>query len=305
MNLLRRLNTLFHVTSDLSGSESPLTSSAIGLVGGSGYEAVQGTDADFHRWINTNSQQGGGNQTGSITLGSNANCSFYKETKFIRGAGTAGGAGVLMVGGGGGTGGMPVGHSSGGGGAGRLVLYDDNYVSPGSNQITVGYGGQRTTNQNGTGHPGGTASIQGTLDISAPGGGGGGTSSGQPAGNYHGRPGGSGGGGGCGHNNQNAGGSGGGQAPGASFNEGSGGSPGCGNGGGPNKDCSPFGYTATNLNLPSISPKSGKFAAGGGSPTAQGSGLDGTGNGAYGSADGGHGIVVIKVGKPKTFDVRE
>lgn len=305
MNLLRRLNTLFHVTSDLSGSGDALSNSAVSSASGTGYEAVQGTDADFHRWINSSGNQGASNQSGAITLGSNATCSFYKTTKFIKGAGTAGGAGVLLVGGGGGTGGFPVGHSSGGGGAGRLVLYDDNYISPGPNQISVGYGGQRTTAQAGTGHPGGTSSIQGTLDISAPGGGGGGTSSGQPSGNYHGRPGGSGGGGGCGHNNQNAGGASNGQAPGATFDEGSGGSGGCGAGGGPNRDCSPYGYTATNLNYPTISPKSGKFCAGGGSPTAQGGGTNGTGNGAYGSNDGGHGIVVIKVGKPKTFDVRE
>lgn len=302
MNILRRLNSLYHVTSDISKAADPINSAAISAASGTGYELISGVDADFHRWKNTSGNQGASNQSGSITIGTNAECSFYKTSKFIKGTpGTAAAVGALIVGGGGGAGGMPVGHSSGGGGAGRLVLYDDNLTTSGTNSISVGYGGQRTTAQAGTGHPGGTSSIQGTVSVTAPGGGGGGTSSGQPAGNYHGRPGGSGGGGGCGHQNNNAGGASGGQAPGATFNEGSPGAPGCGAGGGPNRDLTPYGYTATNLNMPELAPRSGRFCAGGGSPNSGGA-INGSGNGTYGSSDGGHGIVVIKVGKTSTFD---
>ena len=306
MNILNRLSTLYHVTDNISALDSAKTTEAsIGSFTGTGSSKVSGITSSFYVFTNTTPSGSMQNQTGTLVMSSIKDiASSYAKSKFIKGVTPAADAGggavsVFMVGGGGGTGGMPTGHSSGGGGAGRLVFYNNNFTSSGPFQITVGSGGQSTISQGGRGINGNSSSVQ---TFTAGGGGGGGTSSGQPAGNFGGANGGSGGGGGCGHNNQWAGGaSNPGTVPGATFNEGQGGQSGCGNGGGPGRDMTSYGLTGSNLGLPGIAPLQGTFANGGGSPRAQGTGKQGSGNGAYGSNPGGHGIVVINVASSQRF----
>jgi len=303
MNILNRLSALFHITDDISGIDSKsVTDDQVISFTGTGASKVAGVSSSFYVFTNTTPQGSMSNQTGTLTLGSKTVISTYAKSRFIKGATPASlpnSVTAFMVGGGGGTGGVPSSHSSGGGGAGRLVFYNANFPAQGTLQITTGSGGQATQNQAGRGIPGNNSSIQ---SFTAGGGGGGGTSSGQPAGQYGGANGGSGGGGGAGHNNQWAGGA---EDPGtvsgATFNEGSPGSPNAGVGGGSGRNMTDYGMTSTNLGVPGLAPLQGTFAHGGGQPLAQGTGIQGSGNGSYGPAPGGHGIVVIRTSSPQTF----
>ena len=311
MNALKRLNTLFHITSDIGiGITAPLGPEAITSITGTGSATITGVSSTFYRFANTAGQGSNSSQSGTVTIAGGAASKFYRNTKYIRGAdGTqTGGVSLMLCGGGGGSGAQPTGHSHGGGGAGRFVLYDGTYTGTGTCQISVGHGGQNCRSQAGCGHNGGSTTItaQSGISAQAPGGGGGGSAAGQPAGQYGGRPGGSGGAGGCGHNNQGNGSAGGGQAPGADLNNGSGGT-GCnqaGGGAGPGSngyDARPYGYDDQNLNLPGIAPHQGYFCSGGGNTRAPGTGTPGTGNGSYGTNHGGHGVAVVKVGSASGF----